>query len=420
MRRTLLLLLPLGIAAACAPSKPPVPSKAPQARVGAKPQNVITTEGGVVGEEGSAQVSIASGAVKIETAYSILKLTGASLADWPKGTAVGFVFEPAGQSFRIPALIELPNDGVRSEAMCESVSGDRSTLPPEATEEDHYHFHVTELPRRCVIYTIEHAAALQVARARHGAVVARQNAGHKWEIQSEICNPNIFMRPNAGRTITEPPGLGGCPAGMALIPGGKACVDRWEAHVVEVLEDGTFSSWSPHFNPGAIKIRARSAPNAVPQSYLSQIQATQACVNAGKRLCTDTEWVAACRGSKNTQYPYGSTEKRGACNDHRDRHPAVEYLESTDVYSRLEHPCINQVPDSVMLTGSKAECSTPEEVFDMVGNLHEWTADKAGTFRGGYYVEAKANGHGCDYATTRHDAIYWDYSIGFRCCANAP
>ena len=53
----------------------------------------------------------------------------------------------------------------------------------------------------------------------------------------------------------------------------------------------------------------------------------------------------------------------------------------------------------------------------MVGNLHEWTADRNGTFRGGYYVEATANGRGCDYVTTRHDIIDWDYSIGFRCCA---
>lgn len=54
----------------------------------------------------------------------------------------------------------------------------------------------------------------------------------------------------------------------------------------------------------------------------------------------------------------------------------------------------------------------------MVGNVHEWTADRNGTFRGGYYVEATLNGRGCDYVTTRHDAIYWDYSIGFRCCAD--
>jgi hypothetical protein len=204
---------------------------------------------------------------------------------------------------------------------------------------------------------------------------------------------------------------------MAPVPGSRVCIDRWEAHVVEVLEDGTFHSWSPYFNPGAIKIRARSAPGAVPQGYISQVQASQACLEAGKRLCTDTEWVAACRGSQKTQYPYGNTEKAGACNDHRDRHPAIEYLESNDVFARLEHPCINQLPNSVFLTGAKSECRTPEEVYDMVGNLHEWTADRNGTFRGGYYVEATKNGRGCDYVTTRHDAIYWDYSIGFRCCA---
>jgi formylglycine-generating enzyme len=69
-------------------------------------------------------------------------------------------------------------------------------------------------------------------------------------------------------------------------------------------------------------------------------------------------------------------------------------------------------------TGAKKACATPEGVFDIVGNLHEWTADPAGTFRGGYYVDTWLNGHGCDYVTTRHDAAYWDYSIGFRCCAD--
>ena len=39
----------------------------------------------------------------------------------------------------------------------------------------------------------------------------------------------------------------------------------------------------------------------------------------------------------------------------------------------------------------------------MMGNLHEWTADPAGTFRGGYYVDTVINGNGCLYATTAHD-----------------
>jgi hypothetical protein len=28
------------------------------------------------------------------------------------------------------------------------------------------------------------------------------------------------------------------------------------------------------------------------------------------------------------------------------------------------------------------------------------------------------NGKGCDYVTTAHEARYWDYSTGFRCCAD--
>jgi formylglycine-generating enzyme required for sulfatase activity len=64
-----------------------------------------------------------------------------------------------------------------------------------------------------------------------------------------------------------------------------------------------------------------------------------------------------------------------------------------------------------------SKCQTPEGVFDMMGNLHEWVWDQAGTFRGGYYVDTSRNGEGCEYRTTAHDFEYWDYSTGFRCCA---
>lgn len=420
MRSSWLLVVGIGgIVLACSGTKvnrPAVVSKPPPPRTSSAAKK-ITDVGGQL-EADRAQVVIPAGAVKTESLFSLSLVSGADLEGWPQGTAYGFAFEPAGLDFRVPVLIELPNEGGLAEVVCMAATGERTTIPPDATEEDHYHFHVTELPARCAVFSHEHSAALKAARTRHGEVIAKQNGRHKWEVQSELCNPHLFSRPNAERGLEEPEGLGGCPRGMAPIPGGRSCVDRWEAHVVEVLDDGTIHSWSPYFNPGAIKVRARSAPNAVPQGYISQVQAAQACAEAGKRMCTDVEWVAACKGSQKTQWPYGNTEKPTACNDRRDRHPAIEYLESTDVFARLEHPCINQIPDTVFLTGAKTECATPDGVFDMVGNLHEWTADKAGTFRGGYYVEAKQNGRGCDYATVRHDAIYWDYSVGFRCCAD--
>jgi hypothetical protein len=52
----------------------------------------------------------------------------------------------------------------------------------------------------------------------------------------------------------------------------------------------------------------------------------------------------------------------------------------------------------------------------MVGNIHEWTDDAS--FRGGYYLDTQMNGEGCDYRTTAHSANYYDYSTGFRCCAD--
>jgi formylglycine-generating enzyme required for sulfatase activity len=76
------------------------------------------------------------------------------------------------------------------------------------------------------------------------------------------------------------------------------------------------------------------------------------------------------------------------------------------------------VPDSLLPTGAKAGCETSEGAFDLVGNLHEWTADPTGHFRGGYYMDTWLNGKGCDYVTTAHEARYWDYSTGFRCCAD--
>jgi len=56
----------------------------------------------------------------------------------------------------------------------------------------------------------------------------------------------------------------------------------------------------------------------------------------------------------------------------------------------------------------------------MVGNLHEWVADPAGTFYGGYYQDVASVGHGegCGYLTTAHEARYHDYSTGFRCCSD--
>ena len=53
----------------------------------------------------------------------------------------------------------------------------------------------------------------------------------------------------------------------------------------------------------------------------------------------------------------------------------------------MNQSIINQLPDTLLPTGERAECTNGYGVYDMVGNLHEWVDDPDGTFRGGYYMD---------------------------------
>jgi hypothetical protein len=229
------------------------------------------------------------------------------------------------------------------------------------------------------------------------------------------CDPNAVPQPNAG--LVEEAGEGSCLPGM--IPVATFCIDRFEAALVEVLAGGT-TPWSPYFNPEGHRVRAVSLRGAVPQGYVNETEAAAACAEAGKRLCTNTEWLRACQGPTGTTYPYGTMRQPGVCNDARSVHPAVELYGTSAswIYSHIDSPCLNQLADGLARTGDHAGCVTAEGALDMMGNLHEWTSDASGTFRGGFYVDTVINGAGCLYATTAHDVSHWDYSTGFRCCAD--
>lgn len=230
------------------------------------------------------------------------------------------------------------------------------------------------------------------------------------------CDPDAAPTPNA--RLVESSYDPSCPDGM--ITAGDVCVDRHEASLV-VIDDGgrVIGSHSPYVHPSTT-VRAVSIEGAVPQGYIDADTAQAACAAANKRLCTDAEWLRACRGASDHLYPYGDRPLPGTCNDARANHPAIEYLGTADpsVFSMLGHPCILQVPNGIQTTGAHPQCVTEDGAFDMMGNLHEWTADPAGTFRGGFFVDTVLNGPGCTYATTAHDRSHWDYSTGFRCCAD--
>jgi formylglycine-generating enzyme required for sulfatase activity len=222
------------------------------------------------------------------------------------------------------------------------------------------------------------------------------------------CDGNELSYPNAG--LVEPAGLGGCPNGMALV-NSSFCMDRWEAHLID---NGSGRSISPFFDATYYDARAVSAPGALPQSYVSQVQASSACALAGKRLCTSTEWLAACTLSSD----YAGLQ--ASCNVDRDPHPVPDYFETMDewIWSEIDHPCLTQITDTLAPAGAHTGCVTSDGIADLVGNLNEWTDDPAGTFRGGSFVNASINGAGCSNATTAHDVSHSDYTTGFRCCSD--
>jgi len=218
-----------------------------------------------------------------------------------------------------------------------------------------------------------------------------------------------------------------CPAEMVLVLD-DVCVDKWESSLLLYKAGKEERSWSPFYPLKGAKgrLRAVSRPSVVPQAYISGKDAQRACETSGKRLCTAAEWGAACRGPKRTMYPYGQLRKKRKCNDDgRPVHPVAEVTSRLRLpadrmwYEGMEHPLINQLKNTLRKTGERAECTNDYGAYDMVGNLHEWIEDASGTFRGGFYLDTRINGEGCNYATTAHSFKYYDYSTGFRCCMDA-
>ena len=209
-----------------------------------------------------------------------------------------------------------------------------------------------------------------------------------------------------------------CPEDMALVTfqkGGQICVDRYEAaleglpasHAVDTLDAGT--------------LRAISAKGIKPQVNVSMYQSDTACRNVGKRLCSGVEWMAACRGPKNTTYPYGNEYTKGACNEGRPS--PMHAVFGPFGWGRHDDPRLAEAPETIEPGGAFPLCVSGSGNYDMHGNVHEWITDAAkpgdwryGVFVGGYFADAQGNGFGCFYKTTAHVREYHDYSIGFRCC----
>ena len=225
---------------------------------------------------------------------------------------------------------------------------------------------------------------------------------------------------------------------------GRACIDKWEAHLV-VEPEGTPHPYYERPRSGGV-YKAVSAPSVFPQAYVNRIESEQACVRAGKRLCTLDEWYRACQGPKGFVYPYGNQLEARRCNSSKAHLLSRKFGNDPRSWSyekHFNHPSLDQEQGFLARTGEHTGCESAGGAFDLVGNLHEWVSDRVDSslphkvplqedvakkvgprtgnaiFMGGFFSTTAEHGPGCRFVTIGHEAKYHDYSTGFRCCTDA-
>ncbi len=153
---------------------------------------------------------------------------------------------------------------------------------------------------------------------------------------------------------------------------------------------------------GALSGRACSTAGVLPWTSLRYADATAACTAISARLCSETDFEDACRGTTGTcQWAWQascSTYSSTLCN-------------TADLAD----------PDALLATGSLSECRavTPGgSVFDLSGNVKEFVQERASgaiPLRGGSYNQG-GFGATCDFDWQVVSGTFRFENVGFRCC----
>ena len=159
-----------------------------------------------------------------------------------------------------------------------------------------------------------------------------------------------------------------------------------------------------------------------PPVMVSFFDAEKACGEAGKRLCRESEWVAACEGPEETPFPYGWRRQPEKCNfDNKWTNPILERIYSKD--PEIQKAELLRL-DRSLPSGARPECKSGFGVFDLTGNVDEWVrADEERKNRRSRFAGLKGGAWGhvrnaCRPVTTSHPPDFTYYFISFRCCAD--
>lgn len=201
------------------------------------------------------------------------------------------------------------------------------------------------------------------------------------------------------------PDVAGCPPQMARVAGvdGDFCIHRFEVRVSGDLGDKDQGATWPKLSAHPTSLSAAAGERST--KGLSWYQAAAACQAMRWQLCTSQQWEDACDG---TPGPGGRT------------HPTADGSLDADTCN-INHPGSQSHADN----GSSPHCRTPEGVYDLEGNLWEWTDPGQQGQDGLPLIDKRGGGHysgdiaECDQAAVGSHAPSFDGTIGFRCCTPA-
>jgi hypothetical protein len=154
-----------------------------------------------------------------------------------------------------------------------------------------------------------------------------------------------------------------------------------------------------------------------PVIYVNFPEAEALCAKDGKRLCSEDEWTFACEGNDATPYPYGYERDKDACIVDKPWRPfdPSAYGRQKTLLAELDRLWQG------VASGTRPRCKSPFGVYDMTGNIDEWTRSvlpgRKSVLKGGYWGPVRTR---CRPSTRAHGEAHVFYQQGVRCCKDAP
>ena len=240
-------------------------------------------------------------------------------------------------------------------------------------------------------------------RSRHGKA---EDVAVTASVREELAIPQYY----------EESRLGDKPNPMVLIPAGPFVMgwddrlpDEGPSHVVTLpayyidlyevtnLQYKAFIDATGRRSPAHFRNRTYPAGKADhPVTYVTWYDARDYCTWAGKRLPTEAEWEKAARGTDGRMFPWGNEFN-------------INYANTPQRWARL-----GREGDTTPV-GAFPQGRSPYGLYDMSGNVWEWTAS--------WYQPHPGNTHPSESYGEKYKVLkggsWWDCSF-YKCGISAP